>query len=173
MRLGLLFAAMTLSLPAALQAQKDVTVTERSFECIRSGTKVRNTYIRNADSRRLAEAVRLLRDSIQNVDYPVGTFLQLIPTEAMVKHPRARFPATGGWEFFALDLSATGTTIKSRGDSVVNFIGVTCFSCHKAGAKFDFVCEKNHGCAPIPVTDQQIAERQDADPRCPPKRAAS
>src|SRR5690242_1155497 len=115
MKLGLLLAAMTLFLPVPFQAPKDVTVTERSFECIANGTKVRNTYIRNADPKRLAEAVRILRDSIQNADYPVGTFLQLIPTEAMVKHPRDRFPGTHGWEFFALDLSPTGTTIKSRG----------------------------------------------------------
>jgi hypothetical protein len=38
--------------------------------------------------------------------------------------------------------------------------------CHFPGAKFDFVCEKGHGCAPIPVTDQQIAAMQAADPRC-------
>lgn len=166
MKLGLLLAATILPLAAALQAQKDVTVTERSFECILGGTRVRNTYIRNAEPGLLAEAVRIFRDSVANVDYPVGTFLQLIPTEAMVKHPRERFPATNGWEFFALDLSAQGTRIKARGDSVVNFVGVTCLSCHRAAARFDFVCEKNHGCAPIPVTDKMIADRQKADPRC-------
>jgi hypothetical protein len=43
MKLGLLLAAMTLPLPAALRAHKDVTVSERSFECIHHGTKIRNT----------------------------------------------------------------------------------------------------------------------------------
>jgi hypothetical protein len=176
MKLSLLLAAMTLPLPAALQAQKDVTVTERAFECIHHGTKIRNTYLRTADPKLLAEAVRIFRDSVANADYPVGTFLQLIPTEAMVKHPRERFPATNGWEFFALELSAQGTRIKTRGDSVVNFVGVTCLSCHQAAARFDFVCEKNHGCASIPVNDTMIADRQNADPRCaasPVKRQSS
>jgi hypothetical protein len=156
-------AALT---PRPGRAQGDVTVSERSFDCIRTGTKVRNTYIRNADPQRLAEAVRILRDRVPNVEYPVGTILQLIPAEAMVKHPRSRFPATNGWEFFALDLSPEGTKIKARGDSVVNFTGVRCLSCHQAAAKFDFVCEKGHGCAPIPIDDKMIAERQSKDPRC-------
>ncbi len=157
-------AALT---PRPARAQADVTVSERSFDCIRNGTKVRNTYIRNADPRLLDEAVRILRDRVPNVEYPVGTMLQLIPAEAMVKHPRGRFPATNGWEFFALDLSPQGTTITARGDSVVNFTGVRCLSCHQPAAKFDFVCEKGHGCAPIPIDDKMIAERQSKDPRCP------
>lgn len=161
-----LAATLTTLTPRTVDAQADITVTEHSFDCIRNGTKVRNTYIKNADPKLLAEAVRIFRDRVPNVEYPVGTLLQLIPTEAMVKHTRTRLPATHGWEFFALELSAQGTKIKARGDSVKNFVGVPCFSCHQAGARFDFVCEKNHGCAPIPVDDKMIAERQQADPRC-------
>jgi len=48
----------------------------------------------------------------------------------------------------------------------VNFQGVKCFSCHQPAVKFDFVCEKGHGCAPVPLDDQKIAELQGADPRC-------
>ncbi|HEV2751888.1 MAG TPA: hypothetical protein VGV12_15310, partial [Gemmatimonadales bacterium] len=48
-----------------------------------------------------------------------------------------------------------------------NFTGVTCLSCHQPAAKFDFVCEKGHGCAPIPIDDKKIAALQNADPRCP------
>lgn len=159
--------AFAVGTPGAARAQADVTVKESSFDCIRNGTKVRNTYIRNANPKLLAEAVRILRDSVPNVEYPVGTLLQLVPAEAMVKHLRASFPATNGWEFFALDLSKQGTRIKSRGDSVVNFTGVTCFSCHRPAARFDFVCEKRHGCAPIPIDDAKIAAIQATDPRCP------
>jgi hypothetical protein len=100
-------------------------------------------------------------------EYPTGTILQLIPTEAMVKHDRAAFPKTNGWEFFALKVSADGTTIQDRGDKVLNTsLKKPCLECHSPAAKFDFVCEKGHGCAPIPVTDQQIAAMQAADPRC-------
>ena len=35
--------------PGLVQAQEDITVTGNSFGCIRDGTKVRNTHIRNAD----------------------------------------------------------------------------------------------------------------------------
>ena len=148
---------------------EDVTVSEKSFSCISEGTKIRNTYIKHADPEKLKEAVRIFKNSVPDKEYPVGTFLQLLPGEAMVKHPRAKFPDTGGWEFFALDLSADGTKIKSRGDKVVNFQGVACMSCHQPAAKFDFVCEKGHGCAPVPLDDPKIAELQAADPRCPKK----
>ncbi|HZI41381.1 MAG TPA: hypothetical protein VFD67_06740, partial [Gemmatimonadaceae bacterium] len=84
-----LATAMLCVVPGLVQAQEDITVTDKSFSCIRDGTKVRNTYIRNADQQRLAEAVRILRDRVANTEYPVGTFLQLVPGEAMVKHPKA------------------------------------------------------------------------------------
>jgi hypothetical protein len=145
---------------------EDIVVTEKSFSCIRDWPKIRNTHIKHADPAKLKEAMRIFKDSVPDKEYPVGTFLQLLPGEAMVKHPRAKFSKTGGWEFFALDLSERGTKIKSRGDKVVNFQGVACISCHQPAAKFDFVCERTHGCAPIPLDDQKIAELQAADPRC-------
>jgi hypothetical protein len=174
-----LATAVLCGVPRLVQAQEDITVTDKSFGCIRDGTKVRNTYIRNADPQRLAEAVRILRDSVANTEYPVGTFLQLVPSEAMVKHPKAKFPATNGWEFFALELatalppdpSPPATRIKVRGDKVVNFVGVTCVSCHSPAARYDFVCEKGHGCAPIPIDDKKIAAIQGMDPRCPANKA--
>jgi hypothetical protein len=48
-------------------------------------------------------------------EYPVGTILQLVPFEAMVKHPHEKFPKTNGWEFFALEVSEGGTKIRDRG----------------------------------------------------------
>jgi hypothetical protein len=115
----------------------------------------------------LKEATRILRNSIPDREYPVGTILQLVPFEAMVKHPRGTFPKTNGWEFFSLDVSAAGTKIRDRGDNVVNLSqGVTCLNCHEPASRFDFVCEKGHGCAPIPLDDQKIGELQTADPRC-------
>src|SRR5260370_10031415 len=134
--------------PGLVQAQEDITVTDKSFGCIRDGTKVRNTYIRNADPERLAEAVRILRDRVANTEYPVGTFLQLVPGEVMVKHPKAKFPETNGWEFFSLELatalppdpSPPATRTKAPGDEVVNFLGVTCLSLRIPAARYDLVC---------------------------------
>ena len=158
-----------LSMVCSVYAQ-DVTVSEKSFTCIRDGQKIRNTYIRNADPEKLKEAVRIFKNSVPDKEYPVGTILQLVPFEAMVKHPREKFPKSNGWEFFALEVSEAGTKIRDRGDNVVNLsLGAPCLSCHQPAARFDFVCEKGHGCAPIPFDDQKIAELQRADSRCAKK----
>lgn len=149
---------------------EDVVVTEKSFGCVLDLPKVRNTRIQNPDPEKLKEAIRIFRDSVPNQEYPTGTVLQLVPFEAMVKHPREAFPKTNGWEFFFLTLSAEGTKIQDRGDKVVNTtLKLPCLGCHEPAAKFDFVCEKGHGCAPIPLTDAKIAEIQASDPRCPKK----
>ena len=145
----------------------DLVITEKSFGCVLDLPKVRNTRIQNPDPQKLKEAIQIFKDSVPDKEYPTGTILQLIPTEAMVKHERAAFPNTNGWEFFALKVSADGTTILDRGDKVLNTsLKKPCLDCHSPAAKFDFVCEKGHGCASIPVTDQQIAAMQSADQRC-------
>src|SRR5205809_8148078 len=148
----------------------DVSVSEQTFGCILDWPQVRNTRIKHEDPKELAEAMRIFRDSVPNTEYPVGTILQLVPFEAMVKHPREKFPKSNGWEFFALEVSEAGTKIRDRGDNVVNLsLGAPCLSCHQPAARFDFVCEKGHGCAPIPFDDQKIAELQRADSRCAKK----
>jgi len=165
----LLAAGLGFSMLSSAWAQ-DITVSEHTFGCILDWPKVRNTRFKHADPEKLKEAMRILRDSVPDKEYPVGTILQLVPFEAMVKHPREKFPKTNGWEFFALEVSEGGTKIRDRGDNVVNLSqGVTCLSCHQPAARFDFVCEKGHGCAPIPFDDQKIAELQHADLRCTKK----
>jgi hypothetical protein len=161
-------ARLTLFLYLAVTVSADdVVITEKSFGCLLDLPKVRNTRIQNPDPQKLKEAIQTFKDSVPDKEYPTGTILQLIPTEAMVKHERAAFPNTNGWEFFALKISVDGTTILDRGDKVLNTsLKKPCLDCHSPAAKFDFVCEKGHGCAPIPVTDQQIAAMQSADHRC-------
>ena len=165
----LLAVGVGFSLSSSASAQ-DLTVTEQTFGCILDWPKVRNTRLKHADPEKLKEAMHIFRESVPDKEYPVGTILQLVPFEAMVKHPHEKFPNTNGWEFFALEISQGGTKIRDRGDNVVNLSqGVTCLSCHQPAARFDFLCEKGHGCAPIPLDDQKIAELQSADPRCPNK----
>src|SRR5262249_12943595 len=149
----------------------DVSVSEQTFGCILDWPQVRNTRIKHADPKELAVAMRIFRDSVPNTEYPVGTILQLVPFEAMVKHPHEKFPKSNGWEFFALEVSEAGTKILDRGDeNVLNILlKAPCLSCHQPAAKFDFVCEKGHGCAPLSIDDQQIAELQKADARCTKK----
>ena len=48
----------------------------------------------------------------------------------------------------------------------VLFNGTSCAGCHSAAeAQFDFVCEHDHGCAPLPVGDDVITAIRNADPR--------
>lgn len=76
-------------------------------------------------------------------------------------------PKTHDWEFFFLETTAQRTKIVNRGaDQVVNRFGGNCASCHLAAApKWDLVCKKTHGCAPLPIGDDLIAAIQAADPR--------
>lgn len=165
----ILAAGLGLFMLSGASAQ-DITVTEQTFGCILDWPKVRNTHFKHDDPKKLKEAMRIFRDSVPDKEYPVGTVLQLVPSEAMVKHPREKFPTTNGWEFFDLEVSKEGTKIKERGEQVVNHSqGVTCLSCHQPAAKFDFVCEKGHGCAPIPFDDEKIATIQKTDLRCTKK----
>lgn len=151
---------------------QETTFSEQSFGCILDWPKVRNTRFKHADPEKLKEAMRIFRESEPDKEYPVGTILQLVPFEAMVKHPSEKFPKSNGWEFFALEVSETGTKIRDRGDEhVLNLLlGASCQSCHQPASKFDFVCEKGHGCAPLSIDDQKIAELQKADLRCTKKQ---
>jgi hypothetical protein len=166
---SVLVAGLSFCMVSSVLAE-DLAVSEQTFGCILDWSKVRNTRIKHADPEKLKEAMRIFRDSVPDKEYPVGTILQLVPFEAMVKHPHEKFPNTNGWEFFALEVSEAGTKIRDRGDNVVNLsLGAPCLSCHQPAARFDFVCEKGHGCAPIPFDDQKIAELQRADLRCAKK----
>ncbi|MEZ4266912.1 MAG: hypothetical protein R3F39_11075 [Myxococcota bacterium] len=101
--------------------------------------------------------------------YPVGTLIQLVPFEAMVKR-RAGYSATSrDWEFFSLDTTGPTAVILDRGDSgVVNQFGGDCLSCHiKADVKWDMVCQQGHGCDDLPLTPAAIKLFQNDDGRCP------
>src|SRR5207248_707307 len=91
----------SLAATGSIASPSALSVSEQTFACILDWPQVRNTRIKHADPQQLAEAMRIFRDSVPNVEYPVGTILQLVPFEAMVKHPREKFPKTNGWEFFA------------------------------------------------------------------------
>jgi hypothetical protein len=99
--------------------------------------------------------------------YPVGTVIQLVPQEAMVKREPGFSPETNDWEFFSLDVTEQGTSILERGgDDVVNRFGGSCAGCHSlAEPKWDFVCEQDHGCDPLPIGRDVIELVQEADPR--------
>lgn len=165
-----LFAMYLFAFPAQTEASilsdNDTKITAEMFSCIYDLPKVRNTFLFHPDPEKLKEAIHIFTERVSDTEYPVGTVMQLVPFEAMVKHSSEKYPDSHGWEFFALEVTAENTTITSRGDHAVNFEGRECLSCHAAGIKYDFVCEKDHGCAPLSIGDKEIAAFQAADPRC-------
>ncbi len=129
-------------------------------------TKVRGFYVDNV----LGDLDGTLKvaNSKNGGSYPPGSVVQLVPTEVMVKHREGWNKATNDWEFFELNVSESGSRINVRGvTQVVNKFGGNCFECHeRAKRKWDMLCETDHGCQPILLTDADIAAMQDADPRC-------
>lgn len=149
-------------------AAEEFVAQASDFECLTNWSKVRQFRIVNkAGHGPEALAVASASYDVSGLEFPVGTIIQLIPTEAMVKRGGSFDPANHDWEYFSLHVSKSGTTITRRGrDDVINFAGGNCFSCHSAARRYDFICESTHGCAPIPITDDVVNLLQMNDIRC-------
>ena len=150
---------------SGISAEPKVTVDDNSFKCILDMTPVKHFYVDNLLGN-LPATVAVANAGTG--DYPEGSVLQVMPNEVMVKHEKGFSPATRDWEFFWIDLDKNGQKIFTRGFAEVNNrLGLNCFACHvKAKPEFDFVCEIDHGCDPIPVTRAMFGALQRTDPRC-------
>lgn len=144
----------------------EIAVTAETFRCITEMTPVRHFYVDNLLGN--LEATMAVATSSTGGVYPPGSVVQLLPTEVMIKHGTGWNAGTRDWEFFELDVSEDGSTIRNRGFvDVINRFGGNCFGCHvKARPQWDLICEKDHGCDPVPVTAEMILELQQTDPRC-------
>lgn len=144
---------------------EDLVMQADDFVNVLDMTPVRGYFIDNRLGH-LEEAIAVANDPAGGT-YPVGTIIQLVPQEAMVKRAPGFSPATSDWEFFSLAVSPEGTEIVARGGAdVVNQFGGSCADCHGAAeARFDLVCEDTHGCAPLPIGEDVIEAVQAADPR--------
>jgi hypothetical protein len=147
-------------------AVEDVVVEADDFKALADMTPVREFFVDNVAGD--LDATLAVANDPEGGVYPVGTVIQLIPQEAMAKRAPGFDPDSNDWEFFTLDVTPAGTTILTRGGSeVVNrFSGSSCSSCHGAAEpQFDFVCEDDHGCEPLPIGDDVITAIQQSDPR--------
>lgn len=149
---------------------EDLELKAEDFTCIKDWDRVRMFRITNL----LGHKEEALATANANTggDYPVGTVIQLVWFEAMVKRRPGYSPASQDWEFIAFDVRNNKKAIVARGgdNSVLNEINKQpCLGCH-AGAeeKWDLICEKGHGCDPLGVPDSLIEQFQAADPSCPP-----
>jgi hypothetical protein len=161
-------AISLLGLAAAAQtdATNPLSINEKSFRCMTEMTHIGHFYVDNLAGN-LKGTVEVAKSTTGGV-YPVGSVLQLVPTEVMVKREKGFNAATHDWEFFELDVSPTGSRIRTRGFvEVVNRFGGNCFTCHvRARPEWDLVCDTTHGCDPIPVTIAMSGALQRTDPRC-------
>ncbi|HGG57646.1 MAG TPA: hypothetical protein ENK31_07615, partial [Nannocystis exedens] len=98
---------------ATTAPDEDFDALADDFVCILDWAQVRNFRIHNFLDH-LDEAIAVA-ESADGGDYPVGTIIQLIPGEAMIKRGAGISPETGDWEFFELKPSASGTEIGVRG----------------------------------------------------------
>lgn len=150
----------------AKAAPEEFVATADDFVNLADMTPVRGFFIDNRAGH-LDEALAVAR-SPEGGTYPVGTIIQLIPQEAMVKRGAGFDPASNDWEFFELVTSSAGTVIHQRGKAEIEnrFGSGSCSSCHsQAGEQFDLVCEDTHGCEPLPVSDELILGLQQGDAR--------
>jgi hypothetical protein len=161
-----IFTMWALTSSVTAEESKQVSVTESTFKCLAELTPVRGFFVDNLLGH--VDAKRRAAHSTTGGRYPPGTLIQLVPTEVMIKHRPGWNPSTNDWEFFELTVSAQGSQVRTRGvNEVKNRFGGNCFGCHVlAKPEWDLVCEKDHGCAPLPVTPERIVAIQKADPRC-------
>jgi hypothetical protein len=155
-------------------AVEDVVVNDDDCKPLAEATAVRGFFVDNVAGD--LDATLAVANDPAGGAYPVGTVIQLLPQEAMVKRAPGFDPDSNEWEFFTLEGTAAGTKILTRGGNEVisRFSGTSCAGCHSAAEpQFDFVCEDDHGCAPLPVGDDVITGIQDADPRPSDDRASS
>lgn len=145
---------------------EDLVMEADDFVNINDMTPVRGFFVDNKLGH-LDETIAVAEDLDGGDPYPVGTIIQLVPFEAMVKRAPGFAPDVNDWEFFELKVSAEGTEIAKRGGAeVINQFGGSCADCHRAARpEFDFVCEDDHGCEPLPIGDDVITGVQASDPR--------
>ena len=145
---------------------EDLFVLDDDLACLadEQWALVGKTRITNALGRR-DEAVALAESGEQGA-YPVGTIVQLLPSEAAVKRGAGFSPETRDWEFIKLDVGTGRTVITERGTTNIGNPGGTCISCHEVARDFDLVCFTNTTCAPLPFFIDTEIDPQTEDARC-------
>ena len=91
----------------------DVAPVAADFVNINTMARVGDHFVGSLNGH-LAASLAVARSAKGGV-YPVGTVIQLLPTEAMVKRHKGYSPSTDDWEFFSLAVSPKGTEIAELG----------------------------------------------------------
>ena len=168
MALLLCFSLTAISQSNSQDADKQLDVTEDLFKCLTEMTKSSTGAFFVDNMLGDLDATVAVANSASGGEYPTGSVVSLIPTEVMIKHEAGWNEETNDWEFFELTVSEAGSEIAVRGTTeVVNRFGGNCFGCHMlATPEWDLICGTGHGCAPLPIDRETIANIQNTDPRC-------
>ena len=118
---------------SASSSTEDADLVAADFPNVNTMTAIDDHFVTNVRGH-LDQALAIAR-STDGGRYPVGTIIQLVPQEAMVKRAAGFSPSTNDWEFFSLEVSPTGTKILSRGGAeVLNRFGGSCSGCHSGAS---------------------------------------
>jgi hypothetical protein len=166
--------ALSLPLAAVLVApplgRAEPHAKPRDFKCLLKGKKPegKDFYVLNRNRAKLRKAVAMSQTGeLPGKGYPVGTILQVLPFEAMIKRRAGFNPEGNDWEFVRLSTPDGRTQILADGKGEVSNALGSCQACHKALAQqHDLVCGFVIGAAGLGLTEQQLASIQAADPRC-------
>ncbi len=164
----LCFSVTAISQSNSQDTDKQLDVTEALFKCLTEMTRSSTGAFFVDNLLGNVAATVAVANSETGGEYPAGSVVSLIPTEVMIKHEAGWNAATDDWEFFELTVSEAGSEIAVRGTTeVVNRFGGNCFGCHTlARPEWDLICGTGHGCAPLPIDRETIANIQNGDPRC-------
>jgi hypothetical protein len=142
----------------------DIVAEADDFRCLETFVRVDQFYVDHLGDR-LDEAVAVAETG--EGPYPVGTLLQLVPQEAMVKRAAGFSPETHDWELFFLAVSDEGTVIQQRGRGEVAGPFGRCVDCHgEAEPAYDFTCRTDQGCEDTPHLRPVFDLLAASDPRC-------
>lgn len=161
---AMLWAASTAA--NAVDQTKQLDITSDDFDCLGEMSRVGEYFVANILGN--LEQTKQIAQSPTGGKFPPGSVVSLIPDEVMVKHQEGWNPETNDWEFFLLTMQDKQVTITDRGTTdVINKFQGNCLTCHQlARPEWDFICGTGHGCAPLPVTREQIHAMQRSDTRC-------
>jgi len=168
MALLLCFSLTAISQSNSQDQDKQLDVTEDLFKCLTEMTRSSTGAFFVDNMLGDIDATLAVANSETGGTYPVGSVISLVPSEVMIKHDAGWNEETNDWEFIELTVSEAGSEIAVRGTTeVVNQFGGNCFGCHMlATPEWDLICGTGHGCDPLPIERETIANIQNSDPRC-------
>ena len=162
----IVLSSLIISQSYSADDSKKVDVSESTFKCLSALAASGRFFVDNILGD--LDATLSVANASSGGNYPPGSLLTLVPDEAMIKHQEGWNPATNDWEFFELTVSEEGSEIVVRGTTeIVNRFGGNCFGCHMlAPPEWDLICGTGHGCAPLPIDRETIANVQNGDTPC-------